>query len=267
MAAKKKTNNNAHRFVLNCVPSLNTDADFGFEDALASGVVSDAPAPREVDLREGWWSVSQQGRTGACVGFAAADGVLRWHFAKANKIGTSVAERPSVRFLWMANKETDEITNYPTTFLDSAGTQTKLALNIARKYGCVRERDLPISGRLSMLSTAAFYTKAAQLRISTFHNLGTDLNVWRHWLANQGPILTRLAVDRTWDNARATRGRLAQYDASTRRGGHALCLVGYTPTTFIVRNSWGPSWGDRGFAYASLRYAQAAFTEAYGAVL
>jgi C1A family cysteine protease len=31
-----------------------------------------------------------------------------------------------------------------------------------------------------------------------------------------------------------------------------------------VRNSWGTDWGDKGFAYASLAYAQDAFTEAYG---
>jgi Papain family cysteine protease len=51
----------------------------------------------------------------------------------------------------------------------------------------------------------------------------------------------------------------------TARGGHAVALVGYTPDRFIVRNSWGTGWGDGGFAYASLAYAQDAFTEAYGA--
>ena len=35
----------------------------------------------------------------------------------------------------------------------------------------------------------------------------------------------------------------------------------------IVRNSWGPRWGDGGFAYASDAYAASAFDEAYGAVL
>ena len=52
--------------------------------------------------------------------------------------------------------------------------------------------------------------------------------------------------------------------AKTRRGGHAVSIVGYTQDRFIVRNSWGTSWGDKGFGYASLAYAQDAFTEAYG---
>jgi len=103
---------------------------------------------------------------------------------------------PSARFIWMANKETDDITAYPTTFLETAGTQTKLALNVARKYGCVLEEDLPMSGQLSTMSRAAFYTKAAKLRISSYHNIGTNIDDWRRWLAFQGPILTRVGVDK-----------------------------------------------------------------------
>ena len=46
-----------------------------------------------------------------------------------------------------------------------------------------------------------------------------------------------------------------------------MALVGYTTTGFIVRNSWGTGWGDKGFAYAADTYAQPAFTEAYGVVV
>jgi len=34
-----------------------------------------------------------------------------------------------------------------------------------------------------------------------------------------------------------------------RRGGHAMKIVGYTDTHFIVKNSWGNSWGEAGYCY------------------
>jgi len=268
MARKSKTKKrfNATKYVLNCVPSVRPEEDWTFEDALLSEVVSIPPkVPSSKDLRESWWNINDQGRTGACVGFATAYGVLRWHYVKEGKIKKT--ELPSARFVWMANKETDEITSYPTTFIETAGTQTKLALRVAQRYGCVTEDILPMKGRLSMLSRAAFYAKASKLRISSYHNLGRNLDNWRKWLAFQGPILTRLGVDRTWDRASLTGGHLDEYLPNTVRGGHAVSLVGYTKDYFIVRNSWGKDWGDVGFAYASDNYAAEAFTEAYGAVL
>lgn len=271
MAHKKSKSHKARnfstkKFILNCIPSVHLEDDWTFEDAISAGVVdlTDRPPTRK-DLRTSWWKIDDQGSTGACVGFATAYGVLRWHYVTAGLLSKS--QKPSARFIWMANKETDEITSYPTTFIETSGTQTKLALNIARQYGCVTDAELPMSGRLSMLSRAAFYAKAAPFRISSFHNLGRDLTKWRAWIANQGPILTRLGVDRTWDRATTTGGHLAQYVPSTVRGGHAVCLVGYTKTYFIVRNSWGTGWGDGGFAYASNDYTTDAFTEAYGTVL
>lgn len=267
--AKKKASRkrlNTRSFVLNCVPSARPEDDWTFADAIDAGVVDDnVRVPASKDLRAAWWRIDNQGNTGACVGYATAYGVLRWHYVKEGKI--TKTQQPSARFIWMANKETDDITSYPTTFIETDGTQTKLALRVAQKYGCVLENVLPMDGKLSMLSRGAFYAKASQFRITSYHNLGRNLDHWRHWLAFRGPILTRLGVDRTWDRATATRGELERYYPNTVRGGHAVCLVGYTRDYFIVRNSWGRSWGDKGFAYASNDYTADAFTEAYGAVI
>lgn len=261
---------NQDDYLLNCIPSTTPEEDWTFEDAVDAGVISSSPnLPLEKDLRADWWRVDDQGKTGACVGYATAFGVLRWHYVNAGLLNKSqsAAQKPSARFIWMANKETDNLNKYPTTFIESSGTQTKSALKIARKYGCVTESILPMNGGLSKLKSAAFYTMASRFRINSFHSLGTDANKWRAWIATQGPVLTRLNVDSAWYEATQNNGKLEHYRANTARGGHAVCLVGYTGNGFIVRNSWGDDWGDGGFAYATDNYAIEAFTEAYGAVL
>ncbi len=271
---------NFSRFVLNCSESPSHENDWSFEDAAVAQAEGDSmlsqplkigtgnlrdPIPESVDLRRPWWKIRHQGKTGACVGFATADGVLRWLYTINGKMLET--ERPSPRFIWMANKETDDLTRYPTTFIESAGTSTKLALRIAQKYGCVPEHMLPMDGSLSKLRANVFFSIAAQFRITAYYNLGTNLDQWRAWIAHVGPILTRLDVDKSWKKATSLGGKLTKYKKPTHYGGHAVCLVGYTEDYFIVRNSWGKDWGDQGFAYCSNEYSVNAFKEAYGAVL
>ena len=251
--------------ILNCLPSRDQDDDWDVGSAEAAGVLTrGARLPTSVDLREPWWKIGNQGSTGSCVGWATADSLLRWHFVKAGRIGPN--EMLSVRFVWMAAKETDEFGQRPTTFIEPEGTSLKAALDVARKYGCVRDRELPFAApRLFRGDAKAFYLLASQLKIRAYVNLGRKLADWRRWLATQGPILTRLDCDQTWMDAKSTQGQLAEYRPETADGGHAVALVGYTDTHLIVRNSWGTvSWGDKGFAYATFAYAQDAFTEAYG---
>lgn len=257
---------NFRKFILNCKTSEKTKTDWEFGDAVAASVVSDdIKLPERKDLRRDWWKIRDQGKTGACVGFATADGVLRWLYTKHKMIKKE--DLPSPRFIWMANKETDDLTNYPTTFLEAAGTSTKSALRIALRYGCVPEHMLPMNGTLSPLSPNIFFSIAAQFRITGYYNLRKNLDQWRAWIAGVGPVLTRLDVDETWKRATATDGYLETYKPEKKYGGHAVCLVGYENNHFIVRNSWGTKWGDQGFAYASNEYATAAFDEAYGATI
>jgi len=231
---------------------------------MGAGLLAARPAiPPSRDLRESWWTIGDQKSTGSCVGWASTDSVVRWHFVKANRLPRP--QRLSPRFVWMASKETDTFVSQPTTFIESEGTSLKAALDIARNFGAVHDSVLPFEPmKLYLGSSQTFYALAAQLKIASYFNLGTKVNNWRIWLANNGPVLTRLNVDETWDNAAAAGGKLDIYQPETARGGHTIALVGYTRDRFIVRNSWGTGWGDRGFGYASIAYAQAAFSEAYG---
>ena len=195
--------------ILNVLPSPKQEEDWAFEHATAAGLARAAPSiPAQKDLREAnWWKVGDQGSTGSCVGWATADSVLRWHFVKAKRLAEN--DRLSPRFHWMAAKETDQFDDRPTTFIERDGTSLKASLDVARKFGAVRDKLLPFtSGALYRGDAKTFYATAAQLKISSYFNLGDNLAVWRNWIATKGPILTRLNVDDTWDKAKANKGNL-----------------------------------------------------------
>jgi len=267
MPTKRSARPEANR-ICNLVPSRNTERDWGIEHAIAANAIA-APAaalPASVDLRANWWNIGNQESTGSCVGWASTDGIARYHMVKAGKIAQPGLLSP--RCTWMASKETDEFINRPETFIEEAGTSLKAAVDILRKYGAVPESLLPfhISTTMYLGNENTFYATAATLKITAYFNLFKNFNGWRTWLATHGPIMAGLNVDATWDNATATHGKLDTFQPTTVRGGHAICIVGYTTDNrFIVRNSWNTTWGDHGFAYASEAYINAGFyNESYG---
>ncbi len=257
--------------ILNCVPSKDVEKDWGFESAMGAEIVeTPVKIPPAINLHEEWWKIGDQGTHGACVGFATADSLLRWHFVNKNLLPKN--ERLSVRFIWMSAKEMDESDAWPTTFLENSGTSLKAALDVTRRFGCVTESLLPFEAeKLYHGIRERFFASASKFKIANYFSLRdpaenweTVQNKWRIWLATMGPILTRLNVDDTWNRADKTNGNLDVFKTDTVRGGHAVALVGYTADRFIVRNSWGTKWGYEGFGFASHEYAKAAFTEAYG---
>ena len=114
------------RRICNLVPSKGTETDWTFQDAVAAGALA-APAalPASVDFRAAWWAVDDQEDTGSCVGWATAEGVLRYHMVQAGKLDKVTQLSP--RFIWMGSKETDQYTNRPETFIEEAGTSLKAA--------------------------------------------------------------------------------------------------------------------------------------------
>jgi C1A family cysteine protease len=279
MPASSKARSEQER-ICNLVPTPeeSTKTDWQFTDALEAGMLEAAPAalPATFDLRKAWWGIGDQANTGSCVGWASTDGVARYMFVTANRLPQ--ATKLSPRFTWMACKETDQYTTHPTTMIESAGTWLKAAVDILRNYGAVPETpvgsstvSLPfkISTTMYTGNENTFYATAATRKIAAYFNLQRNFASWRAWLVQHGPILVGLNVDATWDNATATGGKLDTFKPNTVRGGHAVAVVGYTADKrFILRNSWGTAWGDKGFGYASEAYINAGFyNESYGVTL
>ncbi|MEI8187070.1 MAG: C1 family peptidase [Chlorobiaceae bacterium] len=266
MTASPESRPEAHR-ICNVVPSRNIEKDWNIDHAIQARAIA-APAtslPASVDLRAPWWDIGDQGPTGSCVGWGSTDGVARYHFVKAGKLAQT--EHLSIRLSWMGSKELDTDPN-PNTFIESAGTTLKGAVDILKNKGAVLDTVFPfhIANYLYLGEENTFYATAATRKISSYFNLGKNPASWRTWLATHGPIEAALNVDATWDHATSTQGRLDSFQPNTIRGGHCIAIVGYTADNrFIVRNSWGTGWGDKGFAYASEAYISGAFfNESYG---
>lgn len=258
------------KYICNIVPSRDTDNDWQLVDSIAAGTIG-APAalPTSVDLRAAWWTINNQENTGSCVGWATADGVLRWHMVQAGRITQNQLLSP--RHVWMASKETDTITTRPESFIEGAGTTLKAAVDVARKQGVALMADLPFHIQTKMYTgnENTFYANCALRKVAAYFNLHKNVSSWKTWLASGGPVLAAFNVDSSWDNAANNQGNIDTFHPETVRGGHAVCIVGYRDDgRFIVRNSWGTAWGDKGFGYLHPDYIAAAFfDESYGVTL
>ena len=257
--------------ILNILPSQGRERDWRWDDAPdATKAVN--RLPEAVDLRSGemrWWGTAEdQKNTGACVGHAVGT-VLFWHFFKQGLVSRSARNKPSFRHLWMASKEIDTFTSWPSTFLDAGGTYIKTCLDVARKYGSVTNRVLPMNGLGVSMPEGQFNALAAQRKIKSYHACspygeGFNMQGFKYWLANHGPIVARLEVDKAFMFANRRTGVIDHYGGGMY-GGHAVVIAGYDEAgNFLVKNSWGRRWGNRGFIWVSEKYAKAAFNESYG---
>ena len=255
--------------ILNAVEDKGTEKDWSWE--LTAGANANTYPP-SVDLRKGnsWWArVWDQGRSGSCVGQAVSS-VLFYHFVKSKMVPNySRKYIPSRRDLWMASKETDTFTSYPTTMIEGAGTYIKNCLEVARKRGTVTEKVLKFDGDLSPLPEQHYNALCSQLKIKSYYACdfhGTHgLKSWKYWLANHGPIVARLSPDKQFMEASRRTPVLDNFKMGAIYGGHAIVLCGYDKEgNFLVRNSWGRSWGTGGYQWVSELYARFAFTGSYG---
>ncbi len=66
----------------------------------------------------------------------------------------------------------------------------------------------------------------------------------------KGPLVTTLSV---YEDFMSYSSGVYKHTTGKFLGGHAISIVGYDDTTqsFIIRNSWGPEWGEQGFAHVS----------------
>ena len=144
---------------------------------------------------------------------------------------------------------------------EDCGTQMYCAIESLREYGACSEACWPNDEALLCEEPyAEAYEHGAYFKIVEAEYLETNLNLWKHTLAEGYPIAFALNTFESFDEATRSRGRVPMPKQSDNvretHGWHAMLCVGYSDKDrmFIVRNSWGNAWGDRGYAYIPYDY-------------
>jgi hypothetical protein len=104
------------------------------------------------------------------------------------------------------------------------------------------------------------YTQAEKFRVLDMQKVEVDLDHWRTCLAEGYPIVFGCALFESFDDCNKHHGLVPMPDpqdvARGEHGRHAMLCVGYSDVdqVFIVRNSWGADWGERGYCYMPYNY-------------
>ena len=92
----------------------------------------------------------------------------------------------------------------------------------------------------------------------TYLSIDQNLADMKGCLASGYPFVFGFSVYSNFESPEVASSEIVQMPGAdeTLMGGHAVMAVGYDDknTRFLVRNSWGPNWGLKGYFYIPYAY-------------
>jgi hypothetical protein len=208
--------------------------------------------------------VLQQGDYGACTGFGLAGVInyLKWEAAlvEYEALGKQPAASSKQLSKWQAPPRVSESMLYLNARLydewpgdDYEGSSCRGAMKGWHKHGVCLGSTWPYKNKPGRPKSVKWRDEATETVLGAYYRIDAksivDMQasireihaVYVAAEAHDG--WTRLGNCKTWSQA-----VIGPEKNRKDRGGHAFAMVGYTPTGFIIQNSWGPDWGYCGFA-------------------
>jgi hypothetical protein len=193
----------------------------------------------EIDNRGGT-DILNQGTEGACTGFGLAAVI---NYLNVNK--RDLHFKASPRMLYEMAKKHDE---WPGE--DYAGSSCRGAIRGWKNMGVCSESDWRYAADDPGDLTIERAKAARYCTVGAYYRLRPEINDYHTALNEVGAIFVSGDVHSGWFSPKAAKSNEPAVisPSSTIEGGHAFALVGYNRQGFIVQNSWGPKWGQQGYA-------------------
>ena len=211
--------------------------------------------PARVDYTYRMSPVRDQGEEGTCVAFATASGIK--DYQEMIDYGKLVPMSP--RFLYNLCKKIDGMP-------DEEGTTVRTAMKVLKGYGTCRESLWPYKPHQKDRPRPGAKEDAKRFREKSYARI-LNLNELKMSLSSKGPCVCGLEV---FKGMMGTKTGVVPMPKRSEGplGGHAVCLVGYDDKKALVKfkNSWGISWGGRGYGWLHYEYVDRFMMDAWSSV-
>lgn len=223
--------------------------------------------PRSVDLSDRFPMPGRQGLESDCVEWATV------YAARSFLMSADIGHRP-IQSEELASPAYVYNRLRPAGSSCSVSTQMVDALNLLKNEGVVSVADFPDEpGKCASPAPEGLRIKAASLKISEWR--AVDRETPQDWrtplilddvkgsLARGVPVVFAMPITKDYERWHGD----GVFHQAERIGDnwHAMALVGYDEDrqAFRLINSWGPNWGDHGYAWIDYATFQALAGEAY----
>jgi len=212
--------------------------------------IQGATLPPKVDLRRFMTKVEDQGQTSSCVANAVA-GAYEYWIKRLTDTKLDVSRLFVYYNARWRNGDADK----------DQGSVIQLAMKGLGDFGVCPEPTWPFDKKiLTVKPNRTSYEQAADFRVKNMSQVPVDLEAWKQSLAQGLPIVFGCALFGSFDQCNQRHGVVPMPSPEdlgrTDHGCHSMCCVGYSDVdqVFIVRNSWGDKWGDKGYCYMPYNY-------------
>ncbi|MEO6733510.1 MAG: C1 family peptidase [Ferruginibacter sp.] len=203
--------------------------------------------------------ILDQGTEGACTGFALA-AVINYHLIKNKRVIPRSIDKECVspRMLYEMARRYDE---WPGE--DYIGSSARGSVKGWTAHGVVKkwqwEDDMTGPTHLDeerakagMEIPAGAYYRVTHRNIRDMHSAINESGILFATLMVHEGWINPQQKDKSYDYLYKGKPKKISLPVIERRdradGGHAIAIVGYTREGFIIQNSWGEKWGQKGFA-------------------
>jgi C1A family cysteine protease len=221
------------------LPDLPDNRDFVYKHSYAS-------LPTRIDLRSCCSPVEDQGNLGSCTGNAIVgameclENIGKQHFVDLSRLFVYYNERAM-----------------EGTIRQDAGASIRDGVKSLANLGVCTEPLWPYNiSKFRYKPTIKCFHDGLTRKITSYSRINT-LSDMKNCLASKFPFVFGFSVYDGFESDAVAKTGIVNLPAKGEKllGGHAVLCVGYDDATqrFLVRNSWGSGWGQKG--YFTIPYA------------